>query len=233
MEPVKKSAAILLAAGSGIRLGSNVPKQYLVFQKKEVFLHALEPILKDNRFGCIVIVVRREWLKKAKGMVRRSIQDDRIRFVVGSPNRRKSIEAGLHNLKEQEIDYVLFHDAARPLANEYLFNRAIAGAKRYGAAIVGTKVDGLPVRIKRSQVVEILDAKSRFMTETPECYRLDWLKNAHKNFAKNLEEATNLQLMLRAGYTVKFIKHTDRNPKLTHPGDIHMIDAILKYKKKA
>ena len=225
----KKIAAVILAAGSGLRMGKSIPKQFLKVNGKAVFLHTLRHFLDCNFFGEILIVVNRDWINRARKMTVEFSKDRRIKFVIGGKNRKDSVYSALIFLKDRGVDYVLFHDAVRPFINKNLIAATVADGIKYGAAIAGIEGTDLVAELERGKMNRILDSRSVFFTQTPECYKFDLIlkihEMSHKN--KNLRRATNLELMLAFNKFVKLVKYNERNLKLTYSSDLRLASSLL------
>lgn len=222
---------VIVAAGSGSRLGAGVPKAFVPLAGMPILGHALRGALSCPDIGEIVVVAPAGWAGHADAVCRRAeTQTARtphtpLRIVVGGAERGDSVAAGLAALSEQ-TDAVLVHDAARALAPVDVYDRVIS-ALRAGAVAV---VPGLPVidTIKQVDADGIVlgtpERSTLRVIQTPQGFRRAVLERAH---AATSDATDDAGLVERLGEAVIVVPGDERARKITTPGDLAEAARIL------
>ena len=198
--------AIVVAAGRGERFGR--PKQYELLAGRRV----LDWSVDDARDACdgVVLVVPPD--RPEDGT------------VAGGATRSESVRNGLAAVPD-DADVIVVHDAARPAAGVGLF-QAVIDAVRAGAdaAIPGVPVTDTIKRVDGATVVETIERSTLVAVQTPQAFRADALRAAHASGAEATDDAA---LVERAGGRVVVVPGHTANRKITEPGDIDVLEAIL------
>ena len=143
MPTAKRTAAIIVAAGRGLRAGSGGPKQYRSIGGRTVISRAMEPFCRHPRIFAVQPVLNPD----DAAMFNEAVCDMRYRPPAnGGATRQASVRAGLEALASQSPDIVLIHDAARPFVTAAVISRAIDAAQSTGAAVPAIGSRALPVR---------------------------------------------------------------------------------------
>jgi 2-C-methyl-D-erythritol 4-phosphate cytidylyltransferase len=182
-----RAACIILAAGSGSRLGAEVPKAFALLAGEPLLAHAVRKLLASQTIDQLVVVAPPDWLGQAEKVAAAMAAGQasvRMSVVVGGAERQDSVAAGLEALAD-DVQIVLVHDAARCLAPPSLVVR-VADAVGAGHAAV---VPGLPVAdtIKRvagspggrERVAETVDRNELRIAQTPQGFDRSTLVSAH------------------------------------------------------
>jgi 2-C-methyl-D-erythritol 4-phosphate cytidylyltransferase/2-C-methyl-D-erythritol 2,4-cyclodiphosphate synthase len=212
-------AAVVVAAGRGVRAGGSFPKQYKEIAGEPVLRHSLLLFAQDARIDAIQPVIH---------------PDDRALFdraaerlavlppVHGGATRQASVRAGLEALVPREPEIVLVHDAARPFASPALISRAIEAAEAADAAIPGIPVsDTVKAVDDVGDVVETLDRMRLRIIQTPQAFRFPKLLDAHRRAAAQGREGFTDDAALAewAGLKVCVFEGEAGNVKLTTAED--------------
>src|SRR6185295_6908721 len=169
-------AAVVVAAGRGLRAGGHLPKQYREVAGEPVLRSSLSLFAWHGQIGAVQAVIhpddRGSYEAAAKGL-------RLLPPVSGGASRQASVRAGLEALEPRAPDIVLVHDAARPFASSELIARAIAAAQKTGAAIPGMPVTDTVKRIDRTGMIETtLDRNSIRLVQTPQAFAFPALLEA-------------------------------------------------------
>jgi 2-C-methyl-D-erythritol 4-phosphate cytidylyltransferase len=226
---------IIVAAGSGSRLGADVPKAFVPLAGVPLLGHALRGALSCPDVAEVVVVAPAGRIGEAHAVCRwaRSQPDAetapptrvRIEVVAGGAARGDSVAAGLAALSP-DVGIVLVHDAARCLAPVSVFDRVVA-ALRTGAVAV---VPGLPVvdTIKEvdeaGRVVGTPERARLRAVQTPQGFRRDVLERAHAGMTAATDDAA---LVERLGEAVQVVQGDARALKVTTPSDLEVAARIL------
>jgi 2-C-methyl-D-erythritol 4-phosphate cytidylyltransferase len=223
------TAAIIVAAGSGERMGLERSKPFLPLGGKPILAHAIEKFEECSAVEEIILVARREDKEAAGAM----ISDYRFQKVStlaeGGAQRQDSVYEGLRALGSRRIRYVLVHDGVRPFVSVEKIHRLLAACQEYGAAILAVP---LKDTIKRSNAVpfveETLDRTKLWAAQTPQGFTIDILTRAYEQARRDHFVATDdAGLVEHLGVRVKIIEGEYENIKITTPDDLQLAEHIL------
>jgi 2-C-methyl-D-erythritol 4-phosphate cytidylyltransferase/2-C-methyl-D-erythritol 2,4-cyclodiphosphate synthase len=220
-------AAIVLAAGSGSRAGSGVPKQFLALGGEPVLRRALRLFAAHTRITAVQPVIdpahEGSFRESADGVSKLN------KFVAGGTTRQASVLAGLESLASDAPDLVLIHDAARPFATTALVDRAIEAAAKHGAATPALPVTDTIKRVDASgRVAETLDRSALRTIQTPQAFAFQPIFDAHRKAAgaKHHDFPDDASLAEWAGMNVTTFEGEAGNFKLTTPDDFFRAQAM-------
>lgn len=228
-------AAIVPAAGRGERLGPGAPKALRSIGGAPLLVHAVRSLSQARLIDVVVVAVPPDDVIDVRGLLSSHQVDAEVRVVAGGATRQDSVRRALATLGD-DIDVVVVHDAARPLAPSELAD-AVAAAVRAGHDAV---VPALPVTdtIKRVQadnrVVETLRREDLRSVQTPQGFRRRALADAHDAAGVDLFAATDdAGLVERLGLPVFVVAGHDEAFKVTRPTDLVLAEAILARRRAA
>ena len=219
-------AAVVVAAGQGVRAGGALPKQFRRIAGETLLEHALSAFAEAPTVAFVQPVIRPEDL----AIVRTLTSGMNILAPVsGGPTRQASVRAGLEALLPRSPDIVLIHDAARPFASANLIARAIEAAEKTGAAIPALPVTDTVKRVDQAGTVEAtLDRNSIRLVQTPQAFAFPALLEAHQRAAAQGRNdfTDDAALAEWAGMKVSVFAGEPGNIKLTTPEDFARAEAI-------
>jgi 2-C-methyl-D-erythritol 4-phosphate cytidylyltransferase / 2-C-methyl-D-erythritol 2,4-cyclodiphosphate synthase len=219
-------AAVVVAAGQGVRAGGDVPKQFRRIGGETLLRHALESFVEAPKVNLVQPVIRSE----DADLVRLEVAGlNVLPPVFGGATRQASVRAGLEALLPRKPDLVLVHDAARPFASADLIARAIVAAEKTGAAIPGLPVTDTIKRVDGSGSVEAtLDRGSLRLVQTPQAFAFPALIAAHRRAAEQGRDdfTDDAALAEWAGIKVSVFPGEPGNSKFTTPEDFVRAEAI-------
>lgn len=220
------TAGIIVAAGRGTRFGAP-DKVLLPLRGRSVLGWVLDAFLSAG-LAEIVIVVGQHTEAAVRTLAAESERMVPVRIVAGGERRQDSVARGVAALGDG-IDLVAIHDAARPLVTAALIERTIARARVTGAAIAACPVSDTLKRVRSDLTIEsTVSRDALWSAQTPQVFRRGWLTEAiaHHLFARQTftDEAALFEAL---GYPVAIVPNHEPNPKITHPGDLALIEALL------
>src|SRR3984893_11704123 len=227
MSKVERTAAILVAAGRGLRAGSGGPKQYRMIGGQSVIFRAMEPFCRHPQVFAVQPVVNPDDIAiftEAVSELRHAPPAN------GGGTRQASVHDGLEALAGHRPDVVLIHDAARPFVSAALISRAIDAAGRTGAAIPAIAVTDTIKLIGEAGNVEATPERARLrIAQTPQAFRFDVILAAHRRAAREGrgDFTDDAALAEWAGLTVATFEGDPANMKLTTPEDFVREEARL------
>ena len=164
-----KVTAIVLAAGKGSRMNSDIPKQYLTLLGKPVLFYSLQAFEESNVDEIVLVTGSGEQGYCKKEIVDKYHIKKVMHIVEGGAERYLSVHCGL--LAATGADYVLIHDGARPLVSTTVINEAIRSVKETGACVVGMPVkDTIQLVDEKQDIVSTPIRKQTWLAQTPQCF---------------------------------------------------------------
>lgn len=218
-------AAVVVAAGRGLRTGGGLPKQYRELAGEPVIRSSLSLFAWHGQIGAVQTVIhpddRTAYEAAAKGL-------RLLAPVMGGATRQASVRAGLEALSVRLPDIVLVHDAARPFCSAELVSRAIVACGQTGAAIPALEVTDTIKRVDGSGLVAgTVDRAQLRSVQTPQAFRFAWLIEAHHRAAREGRDdfTDDAALAEWAGIKVATFAGDSGNVKLTTDEDFAKADA--------
>ncbi|MES2029925.1 MAG: bifunctional 2-C-methyl-D-erythritol 4-phosphate cytidylyltransferase/2-C-methyl-D-erythritol 2,4-cyclodiphosphate synthase [Pseudomonadota bacterium] len=222
-----KTAAIIVAAGRGLRAGSGGPKQYRMIGGRSVIARAMEPFCNHPQVFAVQPITNPDDI----AVFNEAVSELRYHAPAnGGATRQASVRAGLEALADHAPDIVLIHDAARPFVTPALIDRAIAAAQITGAAVPGVAVTDTIKQVNEAGHVEATPDRARLRSaQTPQAFRFDVILEAHRRAAKEGRDdfTDDAALAEWAGLTVATFEGDLANMKLTTPEDFIREEARL------
>jgi 2-C-methyl-D-erythritol 4-phosphate cytidylyltransferase len=218
--------AVIAAAGAGTRLGMG-SKALVRLGGRTALARVLELFLALEEVDRIVVVAPPERTDAVSAEVEAARPPKPVLVCPGGRSRQQSVRAGLGELGG--CDYVLVHDAARPLASPALVLRVLRAAIESGAAIPGIPPRDAVKRVEAGRLVESLDRSRLVLAQTPQGFRYQLLERAHFEAADaGLVGDDDAQLVAASGHPVTVVAGEPTNIKLTTQEDLQLLEAILR-----
>ncbi|NLY71112.1 MAG: 2-C-methyl-D-erythritol 4-phosphate cytidylyltransferase [Clostridiales bacterium] len=232
----KRIAVIVVAAGSGRRMGGGIPKQFLQIGNEMVIEKAVAAFSNHPYIDDIFLVVRKTDLAFCKDLLIRRRGLAKIRAILaGGKERQDSVYNALSLIEElikrnqvkpdgTKIDYVLVHDGARPFVSANAISRLIEATVTYDAAALGVPVKDTIKRVGGQWLLETLDRTTLFSMQTPQGFKFDLLLEAHKKAREDRYISTDdSALVERLGKKVYLVKGEYNNIKITTKEDLRFL----------
>jgi len=221
--------AVLPAAGTGSRLGGELPKQYIEVAGVTLLEHSLRAMLGCEQLTGIVVALHPQDSRAAKMSI---FDDPRVQTVTGAEQRSGSVLAGLDALVPRATprDWVLVHDAARPCIQREYIVRLIATvmASGTGGILAEAILDTVKQASDDALVVRTLDRATLWRAQTPQMFRFDELHRAlNQAQERGLVVTDEASAMEMAGYPVQLIAASAGNIKVTVPSDLPLAEWYL------
>lgn len=228
----EKCTAVVLAAGRGTRMGTEVQKQYLEIGGKPVLYYSLEVFEKSTIIDEIVLVVGENQKEYCQKEIVEKYGFQKVKGIVqGGAERYHSVWNGL---QEVEDGYVFIHDGARPFVDEEILCRAYADVREHRACVVGMPVkDTIKISDEQGLVAETPNRTLLWMIQTPQVFEVSLVKKAYSKLIEQgitiaTDDAMVVEMML--GSKVKLVKGSYENIKITTPEDLIVAQAFLSKK---
>jgi 2-C-methyl-D-erythritol 4-phosphate cytidylyltransferase len=218
-----KKYAVIVAAGTGTRMGSDVPKQFMLLKNKPVLYYPIKAFLDAYDDLETILVLPVAFLDEGKEIIDAYFDKQRIRVTTGGDTRFQSVKNGLRLIEEESIIFV--HDAVRCLTSKDLIRRCGELAMDTGSAIPVVPARD-SVRFISDDGSEIMDRSKVVMVQTPQTFHSKILLPAYEIDYKDkfTDEATVVEAY---GLKVSLIKGEETNIKITRPVDLVIAENIL------
>ncbi len=232
--------AILIAGGSGKRMGQDIPKQFINVYDKPILLYTLESFEKHPQIDAIEVVCIDGWHDVLRAYARQ-FNITKLKWIVsGGASGQESIRNGVYNLegKVKPDDIIVIHDGIRPLVDATVLTDVLIKAQKYGNAVTSMPYNEQIFIINpdnASTTKQYIPRETLRRVSTPQAYRFNLLdEKYHEAFAKKIgiygSSYTNT-MMVELGVTLYFAAGSDKNIKLTTKDDLELFKAYLKADK--
>lgn len=227
--------ALLTAAGSGARMGQDIPKQFMTIEDCPVIIYTMLPFQKHPDVDAIAVVCLNGWEKSLQAYANQ-YGITKLRYIFpGGETNQESIHNGIVGLKNSgfsDEDIILIQDGVRPLVSPEIITNNIKVCQQYGYAITGLKCKEVIMEYKPD--TETLDylpipREKLIRTQTPHTYKLGIILEIHKKAeSQGLDMAASCELTARLGIDDQhLVIGTEKNGlKLTNVEDIELFKAL-------
>jgi len=222
------AVAILLAAGTGERLGLGTPKATVDLGGRPLVAWSLEALAKASSVRGVILVGDARALAPALEALSLPARAKIVAQAEGGPTRQASCASGLARVAP-DADVVLVHDAARPFAEPALFDAVARAAQEHGAALAAEPLADTLKRVADGRVIETIERAGLWRAQTPQGARRALLAEAHARAREDGVLATDdVALVERLGHAVHVVPAPSSNRKITTLDDLAWAEARLK-----
>ena len=223
---VRDVGVVIVAGGSGTRVGGEELKQFRWVAGKPMLLHSVQTFMARPDVGMVVCVLPQRYAGDPPPWLFQC-DVDRLLIAVGGRERADSVRNGLEDLPE-EVEVVLVHDAARPLVPDDVIDRVVATARGgVGAVAALPVVDTLKEVDEEGVVVRTVDRTRLWRAQTPQGFPRQALERAHAAAKRDGVGATDdASLCERAGVTVRVVRGSEVAMKVTDEADFERLEAL-------
>lgn len=232
--------AIIIAGGSGSRMGQDIPKQFINVYDKPVLIYTLESFQRHPQIDEIEVVCIDGW-HDILWAYAKQFNIDKLKWVVsGGKTGQESIKNGVDNLKGKVLadDNIIIHDGIRPLVEPSVLTDVISKCNKYGNAVTSMPYNEQIFVINsddETTTTKFIPRETLRRVSTPQAYKFSLLSEKYQEaFEKKIgiygSHYTNT-MMVELGVTLHFAAGSDKNIKLTTKDDLEMFKAYLKADK--
>jgi 2-C-methyl-D-erythritol 4-phosphate cytidylyltransferase len=218
-----EKCAVIVAGGSGLRMGTSLPKQFLLLRNKPVLWHTLTAFLDSYRDMQIILVLPEQHLETGRSIIHATQDPDRVWMTIGGETRFHSVKNGLQHIHHYCMVFV--HDGVRCLVSPSLIRRCYDGALEKGNAIPAiTAVDS--IRIQNGEENKTIDREKVRIIQTPQTFQSNVIKPAFNQpyDAAFTDEASVVEY---AGTKINLVEGEADNIKITRPIDLLIAEKLL------
>lgn len=235
---MEKNIAIIFAGGSGARMGSGLPKQFIEVNGKPIIIHTLDVFEDHPDIDEIYIACKEDYIGKLQKMVKRHMISKVVKIVPGGATGQDSIYNALTAAKENNDDdsVVLIHDGVRPCITKELLDDDLKCVRENGTAITCTALYETPIVSRDGKSVDEVPPRAQFYTaQAPQCFYLGEVLEAHDKMRKEnpgyegvVDTCTMMKML---GKKVTLVDGPRGNIKVTTPEDLYTFRAMIQYKE--
>jgi 2-C-methyl-D-erythritol 4-phosphate cytidylyltransferase len=230
-----KVAAILPAAGLGIRMGRRSPeksgtsrKQFMLLDGSPILLHTIRKFVACSLVSEILVALRQEDLAWVNELLEKETLGKPVRLVEGGDSRHQSVENALARLSP-DTDLVAVHDAVRPFIDPATIEKVVQEAAVTGAAIVGIVPVDTVKQVRQNKIRTTLPRERLVLAQTPQVFRYDLLRRAFEAAREDgfvgTDESSLVERLEQVDVSV--VPGSDRNIKITKPSDMELARLFL------
>jgi len=222
-----KNIAIILASGTGSRLGNGLPKQFIKINGKTILEHCINAFESVVEIDEIILVINPNYRDFAQKIIKNNNFKKLSKILDGGETRKDSSSIAIEAVEDNEAN-VLIHDCARPFVSQKIIKDCVEALKHYDA--VCTAVESIDTILQtENNIVKAIPQRSSIMrAQTPQGFRLSVIKKAHKYAKSDCNFTDDCGMVVRYNLTeVHIIKGDELNLKITYPQDIEIAEDLL------
>ena len=230
--------ALIIAGGSGQRMGQDIPKQFLTVNEKPVIIYTLEAFQKHAEIDGIVVVCLEGWEQVLRAYVKQFNITKLKDIVTGGENGQESIRKGIFALEKQfdPGDLVLVHDAIRPMVSADIISDCIVKTRQYGCAIATVPCAEAMLQTDDGVISSGSYPRDRLKrTQTPQGFQIGKLAQLHREaLERGIDNSiASCTLMIEMGEQVYFSAGSEKNIKITTVEDLEILKALMHTSKES
>jgi 2-C-methyl-D-erythritol 4-phosphate cytidylyltransferase len=215
---------IIVAAGSGTRLGSDVPKAFVPLAGKPLFIHSLLQFACHRAVNRIIVVAPPSMIQKTRLMCSQFPINKEVDIVAGGEHRWQSVENGL---KGSAAEWVMVHDSARPFVSTRTIDAVLSLMEKFDAVISATPEVDTVRKFSGDRALETIDRNELVRVQTPQLFKREKLISAFPMAASLSTPPTDEALLMeKAGFSVGIAWGDPLNFKITTKQDLVLAEAI-------
>ena len=216
--------AVIVAGGTGTRMGAAVPKQFMQLNGKPVLLHTIETFLRAYADLQIILVLPASFEEQGRQLILQATSASRVQIVLGGTTRFHSVQNGLKQINEASVIFV--HDGVRCLVTESLIRRCYEQTILKGNAIPAVAVND-SIRMVEGNKTKVVDRNKLRAVQTPQTFRSNILLSAFEQPYNEAftDEATVAEA---AGHEIFMIEGEKENIKITLPADLLIAEQLFR-----
>ncbi|MFH1005104.1 MAG: 2-C-methyl-D-erythritol 4-phosphate cytidylyltransferase [Bacteroidota bacterium] len=222
-----KKYAIIVAGGSGTRMNTPIPKQFLNLDNKPVVMHAITCFAEAGMNIEIILVLNKEHISYWHELCKEYNFSTEIKITEGGENRFESVKKGLAIIEGDGI--VAVHDAVRPLVRTKTIFTAFKSAEMYGNAVPAIPLNDSIRQIDSTKSIA-LDRTRYCIIQTPQCFQLEILKKIYSTAEYKIHFTDDASIVEFAGEKIHLIDGNPDNIKITTHRDFVIAEALIKYR---
>lgn len=216
---------IIVAGGKGLRMGSDIPKQFIPVGGLPLLMHTIRAFKAYDADIHVVLVLPEQQIEYWRALCSRYHFDSDCQVAIGGSTRFHSVKNGL-NLINDDSGLVAVHDGVRPFVPAQLIGACFDEAARSGAAIPVTPVVETLRRKNADGTSSVVPRSDYCLVQTPQVFKAEILKKAYlQDYTPGFTD--DASVVEAAGFTVRLVDGSRENIKVTTPSDLKIAEAML------
>ena len=215
---------IVAAGGSGTRMKSDIPKQFMLLANKPIILHTIQRFINAIPSINIIVVLPEQYADQWHQIIRQYHFQHKHHIAIGGNTRSESISNGLKLIANKK-ELVAIHDAARPLVSTKTILNAINTASIKGNAIPVVPITESVRKITNDHNCSI-DRSELFLVQTPQCFRIEDITKAYEQIIPSHSFTDDASVAEAANFQINLTEGNPENIKITHAHDIIIAEAL-------
>lgn len=217
----------ICAAGSGSRVGGEVPKQFLPIKGKPMLMYSVEAFLRVSGIERIYVAVSENWAEYCEKLF---ADEKRVFVISGGANRAETVERIVNAVVENggDEDIIATHDAARPFVSCELIRRCVKAAEEYGVSGASVAATDTVLRCEGGFITGAPPREEMFLAQTPQCFKVGIFRKVWNNLSEeDKAKATDVcGMMFRAGVRVRIVEGEKGCFKITTAEELEMAERL-------
>ena len=223
-----KTYAIIPSGGSGKRAESDLPKQYLKFNDKELLAYTLEVFQSCSEIDEIIIAARPEYFDLIQSIKNKYGFSKISKIIEGGIERQDSVANGLNSIAAEDDDVIVVHDAARPLLTKEVLIETIKCAAEHGSGVAAIKARDTLISKINDDSKEYIDREYVYYVQTPQAFKHKILMNSLRIAENDNFYGTDESMLLtNAAYDFQIVEGKFENFKITTESDLQLFEKIV------
>ncbi|MDL2227839.1 2-C-methyl-D-erythritol 4-phosphate cytidylyltransferase [Bacteroidales bacterium OttesenSCG-928-K03] len=225
--------AIILAGGTGSRIGENSPKQFIKIAEKSIIEHSINAFEKNDNVDKISIVINKDYHAECNAIIKENNYKKIDKIINGGKERYESSFNAVKAYEDLDDCNLIFHDSARPLVSQRIIDETVAALKNYNAVSVAIPTTDTIYKINTTEktLESVLDRSKIFCAQTPQAFKISIIREAYKLFF----ESSNFVATDDCGIVSRFLPNEKiyivtgdiKNMKITYKEDIDIAEKLL------
>ncbi len=223
--------AVILAGGSGLRLGADLPKQFLKVAGKKILEHTVDSFERNDNIDEIALVCNREFIHEVERIVTKNEYSKVKRILPGGQERYHSSLSAINAYTDDNCN-LIFHDAVRPLVSNRIIDNCIEALKEYDAIDVAIKATDTIIEVDEDNCIRRIPDRSALRCgQTPQCFKRGIIKKAYDLALTDPDFKTTddcgVVLKYLPEVRIHVVEGEVSNMKLTYHEDLYLLDRLL------
>jgi 2-C-methyl-D-erythritol 4-phosphate cytidylyltransferase len=220
----EKEYAVIVAGGSGTRMNSEVPKQFIPIHGMPILMHSIRVFFEYSRDLSIVVVLAENFHDKWFKLCESHQFKIPFKLIKGGKTRFQSVKNGLEVIGDEGL--VAIHDGVRPLVDQAIIGASFQLAAIHACAVAAVRLKET-IRITDKDHTRTVDRSKYRIIQTPQTFQVKAIKKAYQQ-AEIPSFTDDASVAEKAGYTISLFEGSYRNIKITTPEDLLIAEALMR-----
>lgn len=229
-----RNIAIVLAGGTGSRIGISTPKQFIKVAGKRVIEYTIDAFNSNSHIDEIAIVTNPSYIKDTENIVfcNKEKWTKVKRILLGGKERYESSLSAIREYKGKDVN-LIFHDAARPLVSQQLINKVCEALQHYETVNVAIPSTDSLIEVRGRKIIGTIDRTTVWRVQTPQAFRLHTIKSAYEKATKESTffptDDCSVVIKFLPEIEVAVVRGEETNFKITYDEDLLKMESIIQH----